>query len=272
MKRKILSLSLVICIVLCSTCQSLVAATKYQKGDANKDGKITAEDASIIYDIYLHDIEVDEEMLEICDIDGDGRITATDGFLVMDMYTHSTTIKGDINQDGELTKEDGLLLAELFLNNNINNEDKELVDMNSDGVINIKDAQEIYYMVDPDFILGDINKDGIINVNDVNYIMRKIVSEEGPTIEDIIYADYYGEGTLDQTEADIYLNISLAKYQKGDVNRDGAINSIDASIIIDKYKSNKVYKDDLNRADINGDNSITSVDASIIIDMYKNNE
>ena len=144
--------------------------------------------------------------------------------------------------------------------------------MNSDGVINIKDAQEIYYMVDPDFILGDINKDGIINVNDVNYIMRKIVSEEGPTIEDIIYADYYGEGTLDQTEVDMYLNISLAKYQKGDVNRDGAINSIDASIIIDKYKSNKVYKDDLNRADINGDNSITSVDASMIIDMYKNNE
>lgn len=272
MKRKILSLSLVICIVLCSTCQSLVAATKYQKGDANKDGKITAEDASIIYDIYLHDIEVDEEMLEICDIDGDGRITATDGFLVMDMYTHSTTIKGDINQDGELTKEDGLLLAELFLNNNINNEDKELVDMNSDGVINIKDAQEIYYMVDPDFILGDINKDGIININDVSDITKKINSEKGPTIEDIIYADYYGEGTLDQTEADIYLNISLAKYQKGDVNRDGAINSIDASIIIDKYKSNKVYKDDLNRADMNGDNSITSVDASIIIDMYKNNE
>lgn len=272
MKKKILSLCLVICIILCSTCQILVAVTTYQKGDANKDGMITSEDASIIYDIYLYEIEVDEEMLEICDIDGDGKITATDGFLVMDMIKHNNTIKGDINQDGQITKDDGLLLAELFLNDNINNEDKELVDMNSDGIINIKDAQEIYYMVDQNFILGDINKDRIININDVNNITKKINSEEGPTVEDIICCDYYGEGTLDQTEADIYLNISLAKYQKGDVNRDGAINSVDASLVIDKYKSNKVYKDDLNRADINGDNSLTSVDSSMIIDMYKNNE
>ena len=210
MKNKILSLSLIICLIMCSACQGIVAVTKYQKGD--------------------------------------------------------------IDQDGVLTEDDAILLAEHFLNDQLTDTDKISGDLNGDGIINIKDAQEIYYIIDPDFILGDITKDRILDVNDVNYIMRKIVSEEGPTIEDIIYADYYGEGTLDQTEADIYLNISLAKYQKGDVNRDGAINSIDASIIIDKYKSNKVYKDDLNRADINGDNSITSVDASIIIDMYKNNE
>ena len=99
-----------------------------------------------------------------------------------------------------------------------------------------------------------------------------MVSESGPTIEDIIYADYYGEGILDQIDIDMYLYILVEKYQKGDVNRDGAINSIDASLIIDKYKNNKVYKDDLNRADMNGDNALNSTDASMIIDMYKNNE
>lgn len=52
-------------------------------------------------------------------------------------------------------------------------------------------------MLDPDFLIGDINIDGILNVVDVNNIMRKIISEDGPTIEDIIHADYYGEGTLD---------------------------------------------------------------------------
>ena len=273
MKKKILSLCLVICIILCSTCQILVAVTTYQKGDANKDGMITSEDASIIYDIYLYEIEVDEEMLEICDIDGDGKITATDGFLVMDMIKHNNTIKGDINQDGQITKDDGLLLAELFLNDNINNEDKELVDMNSDGIINIKDAQEIYYMVDPDFILGDINKDNIINIADLTYLYVKIENNDFTT-EEIIYCDYFGDGSIDEFEVDMlidYFENDEFKY-KGDANRDGAINSIDASMVIDKYKNNNVYKDDLNRADMNGDNSLTSIDASMIIDIYKNNE
>ena len=210
MKNKILSLSLIICLIMCSACQGIVAVTKYQKGD--------------------------------------------------------------IDQDGVLTEDDAILLAEHFLNDQLTDTDKILGDLNGDGIINIKDAQEIYYIIDPDFILGDITKDRILDVNDVNYIMRKIVSEEGPTIEDIIYADYYGEGTLDQTEVDMYLYILVEKYQKGDVNRDGAINSIDSSLIIDKYKNNKVYKDDLNRADMNGDNALNSTDASMIIDMYKNNE
>ena len=61
-------------------------------------------------------------------------------------------------------------------------------------------------------------------------------------------------------------------YVKGDVNSDGAINSIDASLIIDKYKNNNIIQDDLEIADMNNDGAINSVDASIIIDMYKNNQ
>lgn len=63
------------------------------------------------------------------------------------------------------------------------------------------------------------------------------------------------------------------KFEKGDVNKDGAINSIDASMVIDMYKKNNaITQDELNIADMNNDNSINSVDASMIIDMYKNNE
>ena len=61
-------------------------------------------------------------------------------------------------------------------------------------------------------------------------------------------------------------------YQKGDINSDGAINSIDASILIDKYKRNNITQDDIDIADMNNDGSINSVDSSMIIDMYKNNE
>ena len=37
-------------------------------------------------------------------------------------------------------------------------------------------------------------------------------------------------------------------------------------------KNNNITQDELNIADMNNDNSINSVDASIIIDMYKSNE
>ena len=69
------------------------------------------------------------------------------------------------------------------------------------------------------------------------------------------------------------VNVTVMPYQKGDINKDGAINSIDASMVIDMYKkNNNITQDELNIADMNNDNSINSVDASIIIDMYKSNE
>ena len=69
------------------------------------------------------------------------------------------------------------------------------------------------------------------------------------------------------------INVIVTPYQKGDVNKDGAINSIDASMVIDMYKNNNtITQEELNIADMNNDQSINSVDASMIIDMYKNNE
>ena len=61
-------------------------------------------------------------------------------------------------------------------------------------------------------------------------------------------------------------------YKKGDSNKDGAVNSIDASLVIDMYKNNsQITQEELNIADMNNDGAINSLDASIIIDMYKNN-
>ena len=75
-------------------------------------------------------------------------------------------------------------------------------------------------------------------------------------------------GTVSKT-----INVTVMPYQKGDVNKDGAINSIDASLIIDMYKNNsQITQEELNIADMNNDRAINSVDASIIIDMYKNNQ
>ena len=57
----------------------------------------------------------------------------------------------------------------------------------------------------------------------------------------------------------------------GDANNDGAVNSIDASLVIDRYKNNTIVEDDRYVIDMNYDRTVNSVDASIIIDMYNNN-
>ena len=242
----------------------------YPKGDANQDGYVTKEDADYINYLYENGIKIDDELLKICDMDGNGKITPYDAFLIITMLEKEYQI-GDINQDGQITKDDGLLLAEHFINNTLTDTDRKLGDVNKDGIINIKDAQEIYLMIDPNFLIGDATKDNIISVSDITSIYIKL-ENNNVTVEDIIYCDYFGDGIVDQTEIDIIMDFLGLGIGNGDINRDGVVNSIDASIVIDKYKSNKVYKDDLNRADMNGDNSLTSVDASMIIDMYKNNE
>lgn len=242
----------------------------YLKGDANQDGHVTKEDADYINYLYENGIKIDDELLKICDMDGNGKITPYDAFLINIMLEENQKI-GDINGDGQITKEDGILLAEHFLNDELTDNDKRLGDANRDGILNIKDAQEIYYMVDSNFMVSDINKDNTISMLDVNYILRKL-NDNSFTTEDIIYGDYNGDGIINQFEIDIIIEYLQYLEPTGDVNRDGAVNSIDASLVMDKYKNNNVYNDDLNRADMNGDKTLNSIDASMIIDIYKNNE
>lgn len=78
---------------------------------------------------------------------------------------------------------------------------------------------------------------------------------------------------------DVLGNINVSKtitigtgYTKGDLNSDGAINSLDAALIIDKYKNNNITQDDIEIADMNNDGSLNALDSAMIIDKYKNNE
>lgn len=89
-----------------------------------------------------------------------------------------------------------------------------------------------------------------------------------------------GNGTVRVTVTDKYtgkeffdeVSINVVDYLKGDMDKNGAINSIDASILIDKYKSNEITDEDYAIGDMNNDNTLNSTDASIIIDLYKSNE
>lgn len=66
--------------------------------------------------------------------------------------------------------------------------------------------------------------------------------------------------------------INVMDFIKGDMNKDGAVNSIDASLVIDRYKTRNITDEDYAIGDMNEDNTLNSIDASLIIDLYKNNE
>ena len=68
-----------------------------------------------------------------------------------------------------------------------------------------------------------------------------------------------------------YITVNVVDYLKGDMNKDGAINSLDAAIIIDKYKSNIITDEDYAIGDMDENNTLNSLDAGYIIDLYKKN-
>lgn len=66
--------------------------------------------------------------------------------------------------------------------------------------------------------------------------------------------------------------ITVLDFLKGDMNKDGAINTLDSAIIIDKYKKNNATDEDYIIGDMNEDNALNGFDASIITDLYKKNQ
>ena len=58
---------------------------------------------------------------------------------------------------------------------------------------------------------------------------------------------------------------------KGDINKDGKINSTDSALVLDKFTNSEVSDSDLDIADMNNDGKLNSEDAAIILDIYSNN-
>ncbi len=59
------------------------------------------------------------------------------------------------------------------------------------------------------------------------------------------------------------------KFQKGDIDNDGYINSTDAAIVLDFFKNSGATNKDFQYGDMNGDNLLNSTDAAMILDIFK---
>ena len=63
--------------------------------------------------------------------------------------------------------------------------------------------------------------------------------------------------------------VTVNNYLKGDVNKDGAVNSTDASIVMTLYKSNSATLENIQIGDMNEDGVLDVTDAAIILTVYK---
>ena len=132
-------------------------------------------------------------------------------------------------------------------------------------ILNINDEMNLSY----DYYIYGVENPNIEFHSSDNSIVN--VDENGHII-----ALANGQATITASYGDISSDIQIFvgsdSYLIGDVNQDKAINSIDASMVIDIYKNNT--EDALLRilADVNGDGAINALDSSLIIDIYKKND
>ena len=233
-------------------------------GDVNGDGKITEEDAVLLYNYTIFPEDYASEIPyairrnadKYLDLDQDGNVDVIDATVLkayvdkkITQLPHKHTYKdnvctgckheltiiyGDVNGDGKITKEDALLLQ----NYSIFPEDY---------------ANEIPYEIrkNADKYL-DLDQDGNIDVVDVTilkaYVDKKITQlPHKHTYKDNVCTGCKHELTI------IY----------GDVNGDGVVTAKDR-LALTKYIQNQDEKIDVKAADLNLDGKIDIVDLMIL--------
>jgi hypothetical protein len=87
------------------------------------------------------------------------------------------------------------------------------------------------------------------------------------TVTDNYRLEYYIDDNNDQ--------VYDAKVQHGDINCDGKINAVDASIVLSNYASHQTSDEKFNGCislgDINNDGDLNAIDASEILSTYAQN-
>lgn len=129
---------------------------KGNKGDVNRDGDITINDALLVLQYSTGEITLDEDQKDRADTNGDGKINSADALWILQHKTKSVTVsaeiinaiekngKGDINDDKSITTEDALLALEISVGKSDPNIKKpENGDVDGNGRVNSADALAI---------------------------------------------------------------------------------------------------------------------------------
>lgn len=105
----------------------------------------------------------------------------------------------------------------------------------------------------------------LFNFNEIYYFTLIMTPEEFSNYEMANTSFFISESS---TEIEIILFPNNFKYKKGDLNKDGVVNSNDAAMALDLYNNNNATTNDIDIGDIDGNNIINSTDAALILDIY----
>ena len=234
-------------------------------GDVNGDGKITEEDAVLLYNYTVFPEDYASEIPyairrnadKYLDLDQDGNVDVIDA-IVLKAYVNKdikelphehtyknkvctgckhelTILYGDVNGDGEITEEDAVLLY----NYTVFPEDY---------------ASEIPYAIrrNADKYL-DLDQDGNVDVIDA-IVLKAYVNKD---IKELPHEHTYKNKVCTGCKHELTILY-------GDANRDGKVTSDDVSLI-SKYLKGEVANIDKNAADVNLNGKIDIADAFIIM-------
>ena len=232
-------------------------------GDINFDNVIDSNDVIILNKYVLKQISLTKEQLNYADMNNDGAIDEKDVDILAKTISDYYQV-GDINLDGKVNELDVTLLQNM-LNGVIiaNKVELNLCDVNGDGTINNNDILILRSKVNRDtkYKKGDVNLDGELTSADVTIIENYVLKKTELTIDQLNYADYNGDSTVDNKDANSLAKAITSKYKAGDINMDGKVNMIDVNLL-SKYIARLISLDTTQKilADINGDGKINASD------------
>ncbi|MDE5834538.1 MAG: hypothetical protein K2H26_03350, partial [Ruminococcus sp.] len=241
------------------------------------------------------------------DMNGNGRIDNDDIILFNEICIKKdstiNTEMGDVNHDGYVDYVDSSLILLYYADLSTDRYDKYTEeqhknmrtygDMNNDGYINATDAALIsirYNNKKNNNFMGDMNRNGVIDEEDGNLLFNywqwgkwdENTSEEEHEFYKT-YGDFSGDGIIDYNDIETFNAICIESDVKlnteiGDVNHDGYVNAIDATLIMMYYadlSTGKEYtytetqqENFLIYGDMNGDGAINATDATAILILY----
>lgn len=182
-------------------------------GDVSRDGKITQDDADVLYDHISETNLLDGEQSYLADIFEDGKANGKDYIRLLEILngTYKRYEMGDVNRDGKLTQEDADDIMKYYTGKiSFDDEQKILGDVNGDERINARDAKLVLQQIVANTPKGDLDYNGVVDANDASVALELYKSQTA-------------------TSADIAV---------GDLDNNDLIDANDASLILELYKTN----------------------------------
>ena len=237
-------------------------------GDLNMDKVIDEADIEFLKN---NSDTLNDNQKILADLNFNGKIDDEDLTLLGKKYGK----RFDLNNDGKINNNDLALLQFIrkvqieFVKNVIYKADN-----NNDGLIDSKDVKEMRYYLkkycnqesNEYYRMGDLNLDGTVDKNDL-IALQKYGNKHISFKASSKLADLNCDGIVD--ELDYNLLKEMTKYQLGDVDLNGTVDSTDRDLIMNHIlKKTNLSRKSLWYADLNDDCTIDEKDIALLCVDY----